>query len=76
MGISLQPDFLTEPFLHSKEVVEILRDFESPALGIYAVLPSNRYIPHRVAVLMDYLAGVLTGPDALMAAPTTATPPN
>jgi len=28
-------------------------------LGIYAVLPSNRYIPHRVGVLMDYLAAVL-----------------
>jgi len=76
MGISLQPDFLTEPFVQSKQVVEILRDFESPALGIYAVLPSNRYIPHRVAVLMDYLASVLTGMDAAKAAPTTAAPPN
>ena len=76
MGISLQPDFLTEPFLQSKEVVEILSDFESPALGIYAVLPSNRYIPHRVAVLMDYLASVLAQEKATMAAPTTATPPN
>ncbi|MFM6992065.1 MAG: LysR substrate-binding domain-containing protein, partial [Rhodoferax sp.] len=60
MGISLQPDFLAQPFLQRSEVVEILHDFESPALGIYAVLPSNRYIPHRVAVLMDYLAGVLS----------------
>jgi len=56
MGISVQPDFLTEPFLQSGQVVEILTDFEPPPLGIYAVLPSNRYIPHRVAVLMDFLA--------------------
>jgi len=25
-------------------------------LGIYAVLPSNRYIPHRVNVLIEHLA--------------------
>lgn len=61
MGISLQPDFLAEPFLARQEVVEILRDFESPPLGIYAVLPSNRYIPHRVGVLMEYLAQALKG---------------
>lgn len=59
MGISVQPDFLTEPFLQSGQVVEILADFEPPPLGIYAVLPSNRYIPHRVAVLMDFLAKAL-----------------
>ena len=56
MGISVQPDFLAEPFLVRKAVVEILAEFKPPPLGIYAVLPSNRYIPHRVAMLMDYLA--------------------
>ena len=59
MGISVQPDFLSAPFLARKDVVEILSDFMPPPLGIYAVLPSNRYIPHRVAVLMDFLAEAL-----------------
>lgn len=59
MGISVQPDFLAEPFLTSKAVVEILAEFRPPPLGIYAVLPSNRYIPHRVAALMDYLGQAL-----------------
>jgi DNA-binding transcriptional LysR family regulator len=59
MGISVQPDFLAEPFLVRQEVVEILAGFAPPPLGIYAVLPSNRYIPHRVAVLIDYLAHAL-----------------
>jgi hypothetical protein len=59
MGISLQPDFLAAPFLERQDVVEILREFVSPPLGIYAVLPSNRYIPHRVGVLMEYLVRVL-----------------
>ena len=59
MGITLQPDFIAEPFLQRHEVVEILQPFQAPPLGIYAVLPSNRYIPHRVNVLMDHLAGFM-----------------
>jgi hypothetical protein len=27
-----------------------------PELGIYAMLPSNRHVPHRVRMLMDFLA--------------------
>jgi DNA-binding transcriptional LysR family regulator len=61
MGITWQPDFMAEPFLQSGEVVEILQDFEAPPLGIYAVLPSNRYIPHRVNVLIGHLSAFLAG---------------
>ena len=56
MGITLQPDFIAEPFLARGEVVAILQDFAPSPLGIYAVLPSNRYIPHRVNVLIEHLA--------------------
>jgi DNA-binding transcriptional LysR family regulator len=55
MGISLQPDFLVDPFLARQQLVEILAGFAPPPLGIYAVLPSNRYIPQRVALLIDFL---------------------
>lgn len=59
MGITVQPDFIAEPFLQRQEVLEILQNFEAPPLGIYAVLPSNRYIPHRVNVLIEHLAAFL-----------------
>ena len=59
MGVSLQPDFLAQDFVARGEVVEILQAFAPPALGIYAVLPSNRYIPHRVGVLIEHLAQAL-----------------
>jgi hypothetical protein len=26
-----------------------------PELGIYAMLPGNRHVPHRVRVLIDFL---------------------
>lgn len=59
LGITRQPDFIAEPFLARGEVVELLPEFAPPPLGIYAVLPSNRYIPHRVNVLIEHLAQAL-----------------
>lgn len=56
LGITCQPDFIAEDFLTSGRVVKVLDDFPSPELGIYAMLPSNRHVPHRVRVLMDTLA--------------------
>jgi DNA-binding transcriptional LysR family regulator len=64
IGITLQPDFIAEPFLQSGQVVEILQDYEPPPLGIYAVLPSNRYIPHRVNVLIEHLSICLSQAQA------------
>ena len=59
LGITRQPDFIAAPFLARGEVVPLLAAYDAQPLGIYAVLPSNRYIPHRVKVLMDYLAAAL-----------------
>ena len=56
LGITLQPDFIGDSFLAAGRVEAILADFPVPELGIYAMLPSNRHIPHRVRVLMDFLA--------------------
>jgi DNA-binding transcriptional LysR family regulator len=62
LGITYQPDFIAEPALSAGKVKEILTDFPMPELGIYAMLPSNRQIPHRVRVLMDYLVSKLGEP--------------
>ncbi len=62
IGITRQPDFIAKPFLESGEVVEILKKFATEPLGIYAVLPSNRYIPHRVSVLIEFLSAALQTP--------------
>ncbi|RIX42549.1 MAG: LysR family transcriptional regulator [Rhodocyclales bacterium GT-UBC] len=55
LGISCAPDFIAEAFFQAGRVVEILKDYPCPELGIYAMLPSNRHVPHRVRVLMDFL---------------------
>ena len=61
LGITRPPDFIAQPFLDTGSVVQVLEDFEPEPLGIYAVLPSNRYVPHRISVLIDFLAKALGG---------------
>ena len=55
LGIAQQPTFIADEHLRSGELREVLKDFPLPELGIYAVLPGNRHIPHRLRVLMDFL---------------------
>ncbi len=55
LGITCQPDFIAQPYLASGKVKEILTNYSLPELGIYAMLPSNRQIPYRVRVLMEFL---------------------
>lgn len=59
LGIACQPDFIAAPFLQNHRVTEILTNFKTPALGIYAMLPENRQMPHRVRVLLDFLSNHL-----------------
>ena len=56
LGITRQPDFIAAPFLRDGRVVSLLQAHQPPMLGIYAVLPSNRFIPWRIAALMDFLS--------------------
>lgn len=55
LGITLQPDFIVDAALAAGRVEAVLEDFPQPELGIHALLPGNRHVPHRVRVLMDYL---------------------
>lgn len=61
MGLTSHPDFLVDDYLADGRLEEVLTEFPQPELGIYAMLPSNRHVPHRVRVLMDYLAEGLKG---------------
>lgn len=59
MGITVQPDFIVAPYLEDGRLQAILPDHALPRLGIYALMPSNRHLPHRVRILIDYLAAEL-----------------
>jgi DNA-binding transcriptional LysR family regulator len=64
LGIVRGPTFIASPALAAGAVREILADFPIPELGLYAVFPGTRHIPHRVRVLADFLAERL-GQDPL-----------
>lgn len=62
LGITRQPDFIVGSFLEAGLVQEILPRYDCEPLGVYAVLPSNRYIPHRISVLIEFLSQALASP--------------
>jgi DNA-binding transcriptional LysR family regulator len=74
LGIACLPEFIVGRALAAGELVEILSDYAMPQIGIYAVLPSNRHIPQRIRLLMDFVGKRLamaevvgTGPSSSMA---------
>ena len=61
-GIAYQPTFLTCDAVRTGKLKVILTRHPPAELGIYAIYPGNRYVPHRVRVLADFLA-VRLGPE-------------
>ena len=59
-GIQLQPTFLIEQQLANGQLVEILPQYRSIELGIYAVYPSKKFVLPKVRALIDFLSGKLT----------------
>jgi len=61
-GLTYAPEFMAADALADGRLRQTLTQFPVAELGIYVVLPSNRHVPHRVRVLMDFLAERL-GPE-------------
>ncbi len=62
LGIAREPIFIAGPALAAGSVREILVDFPVPELGIHAILPGSRHVPHRIRMLVEFLATRL-GPE-------------
>lgn len=56
LGITNAPTFMAEQAVRERKLEILLPKFPTPELGIYAVFPSNRHVPHRVRTLVEYLA--------------------
>jgi DNA-binding transcriptional LysR family regulator len=54
-GIVLQPSFLVAPFLATGQLVEVLPQYRSIELGIYALYPSRKHLTPKVRALVDFL---------------------
>jgi len=54
-GIVLQPSFLIGTHLATGTLVEVLPNYRSIELGVYAVYPSRKHLAPRVRALIDFL---------------------
>ena len=55
-GIILQPTFLVGDDLAAGTLVELMPEFRSIELGIYAIYPTRKHVSPKVRVLIDFLA--------------------
>jgi DNA-binding transcriptional LysR family regulator len=58
-GIQLQPTFLIDQELASGQLVEIMPQFRSVELGIYAVYPSRKFVLPKMRALVEFLSAEL-----------------
>lgn len=54
-GVVLQPSFLVGAHLASGALVEILPQYRSLELGVYAVYPTRKHLTPKVRALIDFL---------------------
>ncbi len=54
-GIVLQPTFLVGPDLDAGRLIELMPEYRSIELGIYALYPTRRYVSTKVRLLIDFL---------------------
>ncbi|RDZ28670.1 LysR family transcriptional regulator [Lysobacter silvisoli] len=54
-GVILQPDFLVGPDLRRGDLVEVMPDYRSSEIGIYAVFPTRKHLPAKTRKLIDFL---------------------
>lgn len=55
-GLVLQPTFLLGPHLQSGALVEVLPQYRSIELGVYAVYPTRKHLQPKVRALVDFLS--------------------
>jgi DNA-binding transcriptional LysR family regulator len=59
-GIILQPSFLVGDDLADGTLVELMPDYRSIELGIYAVYPTRKHVPPKVRALIDFLTEIIS----------------
>ena len=55
-GIILQPTFMVYQDLQSGDLVEVMPQYQSVELGIYAVYPTRKHLSPKVRALIEYLS--------------------
>lgn len=56
LGITTLPEFIVAADLAAGRLVPVLTEHPAPALPLWALWPSRRYVPAKVRLFVDYLA--------------------
>jgi DNA-binding transcriptional LysR family regulator len=63
-GIIWQPRFIVEDDLRTGGLVEVLTNYSTAELGIYAIYPSRKHLSAKVRTFVDFLVDKLGSTDA------------
>jgi DNA-binding transcriptional LysR family regulator len=63
-GIIWQPRFIVEDDLRTGRLVEVLTNYSTVELGIYAIYPSRKHLSAKVRTFVDFLVEKLGSADA------------
>jgi DNA-binding transcriptional LysR family regulator len=58
-GVILQPSFVVEDDLAAGRLVELMPEYKSVELGVYAVYPTRKHVPAKVRALIGFLVEAL-----------------
>lgn len=61
-GIIFQPSFMVAEHLAAGALVQVLPDYRSADVGVYAVYPTRKHLTPKVRALIDFLAEALRDP--------------
>ncbi|NKF20903.1 LysR family transcriptional regulator [Solimonas marina] len=61
-GLILQPDFLVGDDLKRGLLVEVLADYRTPDIEVFALYPTRKHLPLKVRALIDFLAEAFVAP--------------
>lgn len=62
-GIVLQPDFIVGGDLKRGTLVELLPEYRTIDIGVYALYPTRKHLPLKVRRLIDFLADAFRTPS-------------
>lgn len=60
-GITMLSDHFVEPYVRSGELVQVLADWNLPAVAAWAVFPGRRLMPTRTRVFLDAMQAEFSG---------------
>lgn len=62
-GIVLQPSFIVGDAIRTGDLVEVMPEYKSIELGVYAIFPTRKHIAPKVRVLIDFLVEYFSKKD-------------